>query len=377
VDEEIIPFVEDWEKAGELPKSIFKRASEVGILQTMLTWPEEVCGPRPEGFDGFFVFITIDEICRCASGGVVWGLIGGLGIGLPVVIHSGNAKLQQEVGMPVLRGDKTIALAVSEPTAGSDVGNLKTTAIEDGDFYVVNGMKKWITCGMFADYFTTAVRTGGEDSGMFGIEMLLIERTREGVSTRAMDCMGVKGSGTALVFFENVRVPKTNLLGGVQMVLQNFVMERFGLAVQACRFSRECVRLSIEHCRWRKAFGKPLADQPVVRHRIAEMVRQVETTHALLESLCYRFSAVERKGEEDWFSALLRGGASAAIAKVQATKTFEHCARMAAHLHGGNSYVKGNRVESLYRHVLSLAIPGGSEDVMIDYAARLMLKGRL
>ena len=87
--------------------------------------------------------------------------------------------------------------------------------------------------------------------------------------------------------------------------------------IQACRFSRECVRLSIEHCRWRKAFGKPLADQPVVRHRIAEMVRQVETTHALLESLCYRFSAVERKGEEDWFSALLRGGASAAIAKVR------------------------------------------------------------
>ena len=169
-----------------------------------------------------------------ATGGVVWGLIGGLGIGLPVVIHSENDKLKQEVGMPVLRGEKIIALAVSEPTAGSDVANLKTTAEEDGDFYVVNGIKKWITCGMFADYFTTAVRTGGEDSGMFGIEMLLIERTREGVSTRAMDCMGVKGSGTALVMFNNVRVPKSNLIGGVQMVLQNFVMERFGLAVQVC-----------------------------------------------------------------------------------------------------------------------------------------------
>ena len=134
--------------------------------------------------------------------------------------------------------------------------------------------------------------------------------------------------------------------------------------------------MSIEHAKWRKAFGKPLADQPVVRHRIAEMVREVESTHALLESMCYRLDAIE-KSDEDWFSALLRAGAEAAITKVQATKTFEHCARTAAHLHGGSAYVKGNRVESLYRHVLSLSIPGGSEDVMIDYAARLMLKGRL
>ena len=180
-----------------------------------------------------FVFLA-HTLLLPATGGVVWGLIGGLGIGLPVVLHSENEKMKQEVGIPVLRGEKTIALAVSEPTAGSDVANLKTTAIEDGDFYVVNGMKKWITCGTFADYFTTAVRTGGEGSGLLGIEMLLIERTREGVNTRAMDCMGVKGSGTAFVTFDNVRVPKANLLGGVQMVLQNFVTERFGLAVQVC-----------------------------------------------------------------------------------------------------------------------------------------------
>jgi len=376
VDEEIIPFVEDWEKSGEIPAAVFKRASELGILQTVLTWPEQVCGPRPEGFDGFFALIAADEICRCASGGVVWGLIGGMSIGLPPVLHTENEELRDRVGLPVIRGEKRIALAISEPSAGSDVANLKTTAIEDGDFYVVNGMKKWITCGMFADYFTTAVRTGGEGSGMLGIELLLIERTRKGVSTRAMDCMGVKGSGTAFVEFDDVRVPKSNLIGGVPMVLQNFVMERFGLAVQANRFARECVRMSIEHVKWRKAFGKALADQPVVRHRIAEMVRQVETTHALLESMCYRMSEVE-KTDEDWFSQLLRAGAEAAITKVQATKTFEHCARTAAHLHGGNAYVKGNRVEHLYRHVLSLSIPGGSEDVMIDYAGRLLLKGRL
>ena len=178
-------------------------------------------------------FIAVSNV----TGGVVWGLIGGMSIGLPPVMHTENEELRMRVALPVIRGEKRIALAISEPSAGSDVANLKTTAIEDGDFYVVNGMKKWITCGMFADYFTTAVRTGGEGSGMLGIELLLIERTRKGVSTRAMDCMGVKGSGTAFVEFDDVRVPKSNLIGGVPMVLQNFVMERFGLAVQV----RVCV----------------------------------------------------------------------------------------------------------------------------------------
>ena len=169
VDDEIIPNVEDWEKAGEVPREAFKRAAEVGMLPAMCGWPTDVEGipPRPEGFDGFFIVIAFDELCRCASGGVVWGLTGGFGIGLPPIVHSptiDNA-LKQRVAGECIRGEKRIALAISEPTAGSDVGNLSTTAEEVGDFYVVNGLKKWITCGMFADYFTTAVRTGGE--GMF------------------------------------------------------------------------------------------------------------------------------------------------------------------------------------------------------------------
>ena len=169
VDDEIIPNVEDWEEAGEVPREAFKRAAEVGMLPAMCGWPTDVEGipPRPEGFDGFFIVIAFDELCRCASGGVVWGLTGGFGIGLPPIVHSptiDNA-LKQRVAGECIRGEKRIALAISEPTAGSDVGNLSTTAEEVGDFYVVNGLKKWITCGMFADYFTTAVRTGGE--GMF------------------------------------------------------------------------------------------------------------------------------------------------------------------------------------------------------------------
>lgn len=377
VDTKVTPNVEAWEAAGEIPMEVYKEAASVGLLQATVGWPSEFIpglAPPPKGYDAFFSVIAQDELARCGSGGVVWGLTGGLGIGLPPVAYYGTDKMKAEVCLPCMMGEKRIALAVSEPTAGSDVAGLKTTAEDKGDHYLLNGQKKWITCGMYADFFTVAARTGEE--GMMGIELILVERTRKGVSTRAMDCMGVKGSGTAFIEFDDVVVPKENLIGDVTCLLRNFVTERLGIAIQANRFARVCLQESIEYARRRKAFGKKLEDQPVVRYKIAEMAREVEVTHSFLEGLCYRIVAAQ-KDDGDWYDEILRLGAEAALAKVQATKCFDHCARSAAHLQGGSAYVKGNRVESLYRHVLSLAIPGGSEDVMIDAAARLALKGRL
>jgi len=375
VDDEIIPHVAEWEKDEEIPRHVYKRASEVGLIPTILGWPEDcVSQPRPEGFDGLFLVIAFDELCRCASGGVVWGLVGGLGIGAPPVLHYGSDEMKQRVLRPCLDGTKNIALAVSEATAGSDVANLATTAREEGDFYVINGLKKWITCSMVSSFFCVAARTGGE--GMMGISLILVERDLPGVSVRPMDCMGAKGSGTGYVEFDDVKVPKSNYIGDVTCLLRNFITERLGIALQANRFARECLRESIEYAKRRKAFGKKLEDQPVVRQKIANMARKVEVTHAFLESLAFRIVAQERAGE-DWFDGILRLGAEAALAKVQATNTFEFCAREAAHIHGGNSFVKGNIIENMYRHVLSLSIPGGATDVMIDAAARLSLKGSL
>ena len=325
VDEEIIPFQDDWEEAGEIPGEVYRRAGEVGLIPAMAGFPEEegqTWPKRPEHFDGFFTFIAGDELARCANGGIFWGLIGGMGIGLPPVLHSDNDELRERIVGPVINGKKRIALAVSEPDAGSDVGGLKTTAKDMGDYYLVNGMKKWITCGTFADYFSTAVRTGAPDSGMFGLDLLLIERTMPGVSTRAMSCMGVRGSGTAYVEFDNVKVPKANYIGGITMLLQNFVTERLGLAIQANRFARICLSESVEYIKRRYAFGKKLEDQPVVRYKVAEMARMVQVTHAYLESLAYRIVAVEAAGE-DWYESILSLGAEAALAKVQATKTFD------------------------------------------------------
>jgi len=375
VDTEIMPFRDVWDKAGKIPEELYTKAGKIGVLSAICGWPEELTPlPRPKGFDGFFSIITMDELSRCGSGGIVWGLIGGFGIGIGPLIHSGTDEMRERVAKPVIRGDKKICLAISEAQAGSDVANLTSTAVEEGDCYVVTGNKKWITGGLFADYAVVAARTGG--AGMGGLSLILVETKSQGFSARAMDCMGVKGSGTAFIELDDVKVPKANLIGDVSVLLRNFVGERLGIAVQANRYARVCLTESIAYCRRRKAFGKFLQDQPVIRQKLANMAKDVESVQSYIETLAYRGVVAESKGE-DWFDSILRTGAEAGLAKVLATRCFEYCAREAAMIFGGNAYVTGNRIEHLYRQVLSMAIPGGADDVLIDSSARLALQGKL
>ena len=178
-------------------------------------WPREYTGSLdpPENYDYFHELIAIDEVARCGSGGVLWGLFEGLQIGLPPVLNFGSPYLKNKCAAACLQGEKVICLAITEPGAGSDVANIKTTAVKDksGDFFVVNGEKKWITNGVFADFFTVAVRTG--DAGMRGISMMLLEKGMEGIECKQMKCMGVWSSGTTYITFDDVKVPTTHIIG--------------------------------------------------------------------------------------------------------------------------------------------------------------------
>lgn len=304
----------------------------------------------------------------------MWGLSGGLVIGLPPVMHFGSDDLKSRIVPPCLSGDKVICLAITEPWGGSDVANLQTTAVKtpDGKHYVVNGEKKWITNGVFADYFTVAVRTGGP--GMGGVSLLLVERG-PGVTTKQMNCMGVWASGTTYITFEDVLVPVENLIGkenkGFKYIMHNFNHERWGICVQSNRFARVCMEEAIKFAQRRRAFGKPLIEQPVIRAKIAEMGRQVMATHAAIEDLTYQFQKMPKLMQP------LALGGHTALLKVQCTKTFEFCAREAAQILGGASYTRdgqGSAVERLYREVRAYAIPGGSEEIMQDLGVRMSLK---
>eukprot|EP00808_Paulinella_micropora_P016086 g43633.t1 len=383
VDREVIPNVHKWDEGKQIPLEFLQKCAKMGLAPLMMggkhfptkyaTYPLPK-GLKPEDMDYFHELIMLDEISRCASGGITWGLAGGLLIGLPPVLQRGNEELKEKVGRTCLAGEKRICLAVTEPWGGSDVANIMTTAKKTpcGKYYIVNGEKKWITNGVYADFFTTAVRTGGP--GMGGVSLLLIERS-PGVTTRQMNCSGVWASGTTYITFEDVKVPVENLLGkenqGFKYIMNNFNHERWSIVVQANRFARVCLEESLKFAQRRRAFGQTLIEQPVIREKIAEMGRRVMATHAALEDLTYQFQNMPKM-----LQPLALGGHTALL-KVQATQTFEYCANQAAQILGGNAYTRGGqgeKVERLYREVKAYAIPGGSEEIMREIGVKQTLK---
>mmetsp|Transcript_10785 Transcript_10785/g.15000 ORF Transcript_10785/g.15000 Transcript_10785/m.15000 type:complete len:522 (+) Transcript_10785:178-1743(+) len=379
VEEEIIPNCSEWDNSKEykLPKELYVKFAKAGLLPGVVgaPWPKEYASTDgPSDFDAFHELILIDELGRCGSGGVLWGLFEGIQIGLPPIINFGTKYLKDRVVGPCLSGQKLICLCISEPWAGSDVANLRTTARKEGDFYIVNGAKKWITNGIFSDFFTVAVRTGGK--GMGGLSLLLLEKGMPGLSCRHMKCSGVWPSGTTYVTLEDVKVPASNLIGkegeGFKMIMRNFNHERWGFVVQANRLARVCLEDAFNHALKRDTFGKKLADHQVIRWKLAEMARQIDATHAWLEQVTYQMANAKDKKQSD---KILAG--PIALLKAHSTKTLEYCAREAAQIFGGASYVRsgvGERVERIYREVRAYAIPGGSEEIMLDFAARQAIK---
>jgi acyl-CoA dehydrogenase len=358
VDAEIVPHVDQWEAAGELPRDLHKKAADFGLLR--MGYPEEY-GGISQDLDVFHAIVRTEELARCGAGGISASLMTH-GIGLPPILALGSPELKSRIAPPVLNGDKIIALAITEPSGGSDVANLSTRAVREGDYYRVNGAKTFITSGMRADYLTTAVRTGGP--GIGGISLLLIDTASKGIVRTPLAKMGWHSSDTAQIYFDDVLVPAANLVGlenqGFTGIMLNFNGERLGLASGANAFARVCLEDAANWARERQTFGKRLVDHQVIRHKLADMLRMINATQSYLELTAWRVS----QGETPV--------ADLSMLKVQATLTMEFCAREAMQILGGNGYMRGGRVERIYREVRVNAIGGGSEEIMRDLAARQM-----
>jgi len=348
---------------GSYPNELHEKAHKAGI--TGILFPKEFGGARPEPYDAFLELILWDEFTRVAGAGV-FGAAEIDSMALPPIVNFGSDYLKNKVGRDVVSGKKHIALAISEPWAGSDVAGLRTTAVRDGDFYVVSGSKKWITGGLTADYFTVAVRTGGP--GMGGISLILLEKSMPGVNIRRMQTQFDNAHNTTFITLEDVRVPVQNLIGaenmGFMMIMTNFNHERFLISIKAARIARMCYEMSIKYALERETFGKKLISHQIIRFKLAEMARQIESLQDFVERVAFQFSS----GVPD-----MKMGGYCALLKVQASKTYEYCAREASQIFGGNSIVKegkGKKVESAYRGVRAMAIPGGSEEILLDFAIR-------
>ncbi|MBF5054595.1 MAG: acyl-CoA dehydrogenase [Alloalcanivorax venustensis] len=355
VQREILPYVNDWEEAGEFPRELYKKAADAGILG--IGAPEKWGG---SGEDVFMKVAACEEMVRCTSGGVGASL-GSLDIGLPPVWKWGSEALQEKVVPPVLAGDKIAALAVTEPGGGSDVANLRTRAVRDGDHYVVNGSKTFITSGVRADYYTVAVRTG--DPGFGGISLLLVEKDTPGFTVgRKLKKMGWWASDTAELFFEDCRVPAENLIGaengGFFCIMSNFQMERLILAVTANMTAQVALDEAMAYAREREAFGRPIAGFQVTRHKLAEMATQV----AVSREFTYRVAARLANGEDCVLDV--------SMAKNQATQCADRVTWDAVQIFGGAGYMRGTVVERLFRDNRILSIGGGTYEIMNEVIAK-------
>ena len=356
VAKEITPHVDAWEAAGELPRDLHRKAAEAGIIG--LNYPEEF-GGTGTAFGLFHSLVQTEELARPGAGGICASLMTH-GIGLPPILAMGSPELQRRIAPEVLAGEKLICLGITEPGGGSDVANLRTKAERKGAAYIVNGEKTYITTGMRADYVTLAVRTGGPGFG--GISLLLVELDRPGVSRTPLAKMGWHASDTATIHFDDVEVPADNLIGpengGFAGIMRNFNGERLGMSQQANAFARICYEDALDWARGRETFGKPLITNQVIRHKLADMVRRITATQAWIDHCAW---TVENGCAFPGDFALL---------KVQATQTMEFCAREACQILGGASFMRGSRVERIYREVRVMAIGGGSEEIMFDLASR-------
>jgi len=346
----IAPHAHAWEEAEEFPRELYRTAAEAGLLG--ISYPTEEGGGG--GDLGHGIVAAEEMVLAGQSVGTCVGL-NTHGIALPPILRLGTPEQKKKFALPVLRGEKVSALAITEPNGGSDVASIRTKAVREGDHYVVNGAKTFITSGCRADVVTTAVRTGGEGHG--GISLLVIERGTPGFSvSKKLKKTGWWASDTAELAFEDCRVPVANLIGdenaGFLAIMINFANERLFLAGQCVSIAELAYRESVKYARERKAFGKSLMGHQVVRHKLADMVTRIAAARALVGECVTRVS----RGEQ------VPG--LAAMTKNAATDMCSWVADQAVQIHGGNGYMREYLVERLYRDARLYPIGGGTREIM-------------
>lgn len=381
IAEEVLEEAMDCEKTGDGPSpELRQRYGEMGIIAMMQgpgehlkLAPNGLLGGvvKPEEFDYFHEMIITEESCRMYAPGFEDGLAGGNNIATPVVIKFGPDWMKKEVLPDLISGKTSACLAISEAFAGSDVGGLRTRAeVDPNGNYIVKGTKKWITAGMYADWFVTAVRTGGKGAG--GISMMLVPRSDE-VKTTIIKSKYSSAAGTAFVSYDGAMVPKRNIFGkenkGFQIIMSNFNHERWMICVSCIGRARRCVEESFKWAMQRKVFGKPLVEQPVIREKLAQMFSGVESSTAMMHDVTNNMIRSGPLGAEI--------GGRIALLKYTVTRMTHLVADNSVQIAGGRGVTQGGMgriVEAFSRTYKIPAVYGGSEEIMADLAVRQAIK---
>ncbi|CEJ91635.1 Putative Acyl-dehydrogenase family protein [[Torrubiella] hemipterigena] len=376
----LIPEAQDCEATGRyISQDMIDHMSRVGLLHMRLGPGKHLHGVellggavKGEEFDYFHDMIITQEMSRTMMRGFMDGNMAGMCIGLTCVLNFAHDQAwKKKIADEVFSGKKKLCLAITEAFAGSDVAGLRTTAVKtpDGKHYIVNGTKKWITNGVFCDYFVTGVNTGK------GLSVLLIERG-EGVETKAIKTSYSPAAGTAYITFDNVKVPVENLLGqenkGIHVILSNFNHERWMMACGSIRGARMIVEESLKWANQRVVFGKRLIDQPVIRQKLAKMIALVESNQAWLETITYQMCNMPYKQQAQHLAGPI------GLLKMSVTRAAHEIADEAVQIWGGRALTQsgmGKHVEIFNRTYKFDAILGGAEEVLGDLGVRQAMRG--
>jgi acyl-CoA dehydrogenase len=361
VQTEMTPYVDQWEAAGGFPRELYQKCGALGLLGL---GHEEAYGGTP-GTDIFHLLILGEEMVTAARCGGLAATLMTTYIATPPIRVMGTPEQKQRFLPKVIRGEWVAALGITEPDAGSDVAGIRTRAVREGDVYVVNGAKTFITCGTEADLVTTAVRTGGE--GSRGLSLLVIPTDTPGFAvTRKLDKMGWRCSDTAELAFQDCRVPASNLIGreneGFKAIMTNFQTERLMLATMAVASAELALSEALVYAQTRRAFGAPLSHKQVIQHKLAEMATEVDVAREYVRRIAYR----TRHGDDCTMEV--------SMAKNVAYRTAARVIDDAVQIHGGLGFMTGTVVERLYRDNRVLGIGGGANEIMNEIIAKRLLQ---
>ncbi len=358
VEKEITPHHEAWEHDGIVPRAVWEKAGAAGFL--CLEAPEEFGGAGEPDYR--FTALMAEELARAGASGIGFGLH--TSIVLPYILHFGAAEQQQRWLPPMVRGETITAIAMTEPAAGSDLAGIRTTAVRDGDCYVVNGQKTFITNGINSDLVIAVVKTDPAARHK-GISLLVIERGMAGFSRgRNLEKIGLKAQDTAELFFDNVRVPVTNLLGeegkGFYYLMQRLPQERLDIAVTAVAASEAALELTVRYCKERTAFGQPIGSFQNSRFKLAEMQTEITVARVFVDRCIEALNAGELTAEE------------AAMAKWWTTDLQKRVMDECLQLHGGYGYMMEYPIAKFYLDARVQPIYGGSNEIMKEVIGRGM-----
>jgi len=356
---EVVPHVDAWEEAGELPHAIWKQFGDMGYFG--LTHDEKYGGL---GLDFWYDVIFLEEISKVNSAGFGASISAHPYLTLSHLHHSGSEYLKEKYLRPGIAGDLHGALGITEPFAGSDVAGIKTTATREGDEYVINGSKVFITNGVYADYMIVACKTK-PDVGASGISLIVVDMNSPGISTSKLKKLGWKASDTGELAFDNVRVPVQNLIGeenkGFYYIMQRFELERLTLAIASLAASEYAIEYSLQYMSERKAFGKTINKFQVLRHRIAQMSAEIEACKTFTYNICQMYKDGKYCVKE------------ASMSKMLATELADKVIYQCLQFFGGYGFMEEYKVARMYRDSRLGPIGGGSSEIMCEIIAKMVI----